>query len=146
MEHPSIIFKIVCPDRPGLVSKLTSWIANYGGNIKHSDHHTDQDAGLFLSRIEWNSTLSVVNRRDIYDKFQEIAIAGTCDDENSSDCRDRIDAETPGDLLTKLKSEIERIVASRLSFTAPSITAELSGEEGGSLFQAQFKYALHGEW
>jgi type IV pilus assembly protein PilY1 len=79
-------------------------------------------------------------------KFQEIAIAGTCDNEDSSDCRDRIDAETPGDLLTKLKSEVERIVASRLSFTAPSITAELSGEEGGSLFQAQFKYALHGEW
>ena len=48
--------------------------------------------------------------------------------------------------MTKLKSEIERIVASRLSFTAPSITAEISGEEGGSLFQAQFEYALHGEW
>ena len=74
MEHPSIIFKIVCPDRPGLVSKLTTWISNYGGNIKHSDHHTDQDAGLFLSRIEWNSTLSEVNRREIYNKFQEIAI------------------------------------------------------------------------
>ena len=74
MEHPSIIFKIVCPDRPGLVSKLTSWISNYGGNIKHSDHHTDQDAGLFLSRIEWNSTLSAVNREEIHDKFQEIAI------------------------------------------------------------------------
>ena len=95
-------------------------------------------------------TLVIAYGKDISEKgkkkFQEIAIAGTCDDENSSDCRDRIDAETPGDLLTKLKSEIERIVASRLSFTAPSITAELSGEEGGSLFQAQFKYALHGEW
>ncbi len=74
MEHPSIIFKIVCPDRPGLVSKLTSWIANYGGNIKHSDHHTDQDAGLFLSRIEWNSTNTTINRKDIYDKFQKIAV------------------------------------------------------------------------
>ena len=95
-------------------------------------------------------TLVIAYGKDISEagktKFQEIAIAGTCDDENSSDCRDRIDAETPGDLLTKLKSDIERIVASRLSFTAPSITAELSGEEGGSLFQAQFKYALHGEW
>ena len=95
-------------------------------------------------------TLVIAYGKDISEggktKFQEIAIAGTCDSENSSDCRDRIDAETPGDLLTKLKSEIERIVASRLSFTAPSITAELSGEEGGSLFQAQFKYALHGEW
>ena len=74
MEHPSIIFKIVCPDRPGLVSKLTSWISNYGGNIKHSDHHTDQDAGLFLSRIEWNSIHTTINRNDIYDKFQKIAV------------------------------------------------------------------------
>ena len=74
MEHPSIIFKIVCPDRPGLVSKLTSWISNYGGNIKHSDHHTDQDAGLFLSRIEWDSIDTTINRKDIYDKFQKIAV------------------------------------------------------------------------
>ena len=74
MEHPSIIFKIVCPDRPGLVSRLTSWISNYGGNIKHSDHHTDQDAGLFLSRIEWNSIHTTINRKDIYDKFQKIAV------------------------------------------------------------------------
>ena len=74
MEHPSIIFKIVCPDRPGLVSQLTSWISNYGGNIKHSDHHTDQDAGLFLSRIEWNSIHSTINKNEIFDKFQKIAV------------------------------------------------------------------------
>ena len=72
MEHPSIIFKIVCPDRPGLVSLLTSWISKYGGNIKHSDHHTDQDAGLFLSRIEWNSNNEFFNRDEIYkEKFSK---------------------------------------------------------------------------
>ena len=74
MEHPSIIFKIVCPDRPGLVSKLTSWISNYGGNIKHSDHHTDQDAGLFLSRIEWNRNDLPINKVEIYEQFQKIAM------------------------------------------------------------------------
>ena len=73
MEHPSIILKIVCPDRPGLVSKLTSWISNYGGNIKHSDHHTDQDAGLFLSRIELNCKHSSFNRDAIYNQFGKIA-------------------------------------------------------------------------
>jgi len=73
LEHPSIIFKIVCPDRPGLVSLLTSWISNYGGNIKHSDHHTDQDAGLFLSRIEWNSNNAFFNRDEIYKEFEKIA-------------------------------------------------------------------------
>jgi len=73
LEHPSIIFKIVCPDRPGLVSLLTSWISNYGGNIKHSDHHTDQDAGLFLSRIEWNSKNATFNKDEIYKEFEKIA-------------------------------------------------------------------------
>jgi len=73
LEHPSIIFNIVCPDRPGLVSLLTSWISNYGGNIKHSDHHTDQDAGLFLSRIEWNCKNATFDRDEIYKEFEKIA-------------------------------------------------------------------------
>ena len=74
MEKPSIILRTVCPDRPGLVSQLTSWISNYGGNIKHSDHHTDQDAGLFLSGIEWNKNALPINKQEIYDQFEKIAI------------------------------------------------------------------------
>ncbi len=74
MEHPSIILRTVCPDRPGLVSQLTSWISDYGGNIKHSDHHTDQDAGLFLSRIEWSRNDLSINKVEIFEKFKEIAL------------------------------------------------------------------------
>ena len=74
MEKPSIILRTVCPDRPGLVSQLTSWISNYGGNIKHSDHHTDQDAGLFLSRIEWDKNDLTVNKSEIFEQFKKIAI------------------------------------------------------------------------
>ena len=74
MEQPSIILRTVCPDRPGLVSQLTSWISNYGGNIKHSDHHTDQDAGLFLSRIEWDRNNLPINKSEIYEQFEKIAI------------------------------------------------------------------------
>ena len=44
---------MICPDRPGLVSELSGWVAMNGGNIHHADHHTDANAGLFLSRIEW---------------------------------------------------------------------------------------------
>ena len=74
MEKPSIILRTVCPDRPGLVSQLTSWISDYGGNIKHSDHHTDQDAGLFLSRIEWDRNDLPINKYEIYEQFEKIAI------------------------------------------------------------------------
>ncbi len=49
-----------------------------------------------------------------------------------------------GELVTKLKSEIERIIATRLSFSAPSITATI--QEGGDLYQGQFEYIKGGEW
>ena len=74
MEQPSIILRTVCPDRPGLVSHLTSWISNYGGNIKHSDHHTDQEAGLFLSRIEWNTNSSAIDKAEIFAELEKISL------------------------------------------------------------------------
>ena len=73
MENPSIILRTVCPDQPGLVYQLTSWIYDYGGNIRHSDHHTDQDAELFLSRIEWKINSFPINKLEIYESFQKIA-------------------------------------------------------------------------
>ena len=73
MENPTIILRTVCPDQPGLVYQLTSWISNYGGNIKHSDHHTDQDAELFLSRIEWSINNSPINKLEIFKGLQQIA-------------------------------------------------------------------------
>ena len=72
MEIPSIILRIVCPDRPGLVSKITSWISSYGGNIKHSDHHTDQEEELFLSRIEWKPNFYPVDKSEIYSELEDI--------------------------------------------------------------------------
>jgi formyltetrahydrofolate deformylase len=53
MSVPTAILQVICPDRPGLVSELSGWVAANGGNIRHADHHTDAGAGLFLSRIEW---------------------------------------------------------------------------------------------
>lgn len=53
MGSPSAILQLICPDRPGLASELSGWVAANGGNIRHADHHTDAGAGLFLSRIEW---------------------------------------------------------------------------------------------
>ncbi len=85
------------------------------------------------------------------EQFQEAAKAGSCDDPNfgtsaqtDPECRQRIIAENPKELVTKLKSEIERIIASRLSFSAPAITATV--QEGGDLFQGQFSLAQGQQW
>ena len=78
--------------------------------------------------------------------FDEMAVAGSCPggDSNSPDCEPTIVADTPESLKTQLTAKIRQILAERLSFTAPSITATV--QEGGSLYQAQFDYAQNSEW
>ena len=78
--------------------------------------------------------------------FHDMAIAGSCDDPTgeAKDCQKTILAATPQDLKTALTSKIQQIIAERLAFTAPSITATI--QEGGGLYQAQFDYVQYGEW
>ena len=80
------------------------------------------------------------------DRFDQLAIAGSCPNGDSShpDCEPVIEAATPVQLKTQLTSKIRQILAEKLSFTAPSITATV--QEGGSLYQAQFGYEQYGEW
>ncbi len=77
-------------------------------------------------------------------RFGTMATAGSCDDENASNCETAIIADTPQQLKTALQSKIQQIIAERLAFTAPTITATI--EKGGELYQAQFDYEQHGEW
>ena len=55
-----------------------------------------------------------------------------------------IRADTTDQLKAQLNAAIRSVIADKLSFTAPAITATI--EEGGSLFQAQFKYKQNQEW
>ena len=61
----TVILQFICPDKPGLVSDLSSWIASKNGNIRHADHHTDADAKLFLSRIEWDLDGFLLDKNEI---------------------------------------------------------------------------------
>jgi formyltetrahydrofolate deformylase len=53
MTKPTATLLISCPDQRGLVAKIANFIYSNGGNIIHADQHTDFEAGLFLTRIEW---------------------------------------------------------------------------------------------
>ena len=55
-----------------------------------------------------------------------------------------IKADTTDQLKAQLNAAIRSVIADKLSFTAPAITATI--EEGGSLFQAQFQYKQNMEW
>ena len=87
---------------------------------------------------------------DNLQRFHELTRIGTSDAADATacaaddDCERAIVALTPEDLKTTLTAKIRQIIADRLAFTAPSITATI--EEGGSLYQAQFSYEQFGEW
>ena len=73
MSSTTAILQFICPDRPGLVSELAGWVAQHKGNIRHADHHTDDGAGLFLSRIEWDLQNFQIERKLIQDEVTSLA-------------------------------------------------------------------------
>ena len=73
MNHATAILQLICPDRPGLVSEIAGWVANNGGNIRHADHHTDDGACLFLSRIEWDLNGFQIDRLAIPTEVETLA-------------------------------------------------------------------------
>ena len=77
-------------------------------------------------------------------RFDELARIGSCASPGDDDCEETIEAATPAELKQQLTSKIRQIIADKLAFTAPSITATI--QEGGSLYQAQFEYEQFGEW
>lgn len=52
-KNSRAILLLVCKDKPGLVSTVTSFIFKNGGNIVDSDQHTDLETGTFFMRLEW---------------------------------------------------------------------------------------------
>jgi formyltetrahydrofolate deformylase len=50
---PSAVLLIDCPDRKGLVARVSGLLYERGANILHADQHIDRDLGLFFMRVEW---------------------------------------------------------------------------------------------
>ncbi len=51
--HDSAVLLIDCPDRRGLVARVSSLLYEQGANILHADQHRDEGLGLFFMRVEW---------------------------------------------------------------------------------------------
>ena len=51
--HDTAILLINCPDRKGLVARVSGLLYEHGANIIHAEQHQDHEAGLFFMRVEW---------------------------------------------------------------------------------------------
>jgi formyltetrahydrofolate deformylase len=49
----SAVLLIDCPDRKGLVARVSGLLYERGANILHADQHIDHELGLFFMRVEW---------------------------------------------------------------------------------------------
>jgi formyltetrahydrofolate deformylase len=47
------VLLIDCPDRRGLVARVSGLLYEHGANILHADQHQDHDLGMFFMRVEW---------------------------------------------------------------------------------------------
>jgi formyltetrahydrofolate deformylase len=67
------ILLLSCPDRRGLVAKISNFIFNYNGNIVHADQHTSKRKKIFFMRIEWEMEGFSLGRNEIPAAFAPLA-------------------------------------------------------------------------
>ncbi len=54
-----------CADRTGIVSALTAFVSEYGGNIIDLDQHSDRGTNQFFMRLVWDLEHSKLSRDDL---------------------------------------------------------------------------------
>jgi formyltetrahydrofolate deformylase len=64
------VLLLQCPDEPGIVAAVGTFVAGAGGNIVEADQHSDPAAGLFLQRVEFDVDAT---RGDLAAAFTPIA-------------------------------------------------------------------------
>ena len=72
-ESTNAVLLISCPDRKGLVARISDFVYRHNGNILHADNHFDEEAGLFLMRVEWDLKDFALSRDQICSAFQPLA-------------------------------------------------------------------------
>lgn len=70
MEAPLTRLLIDCPDRPGIVAAVSTFLSEAGANIVSSDQHsTDPAGGSFFMRMEFALELSGAERAELEARF-----------------------------------------------------------------------------
>lgn len=64
---------IACPDRVGLVSAVSSFIAEQGGNITEAHHFLDTENAFFFMRTEIESASLNLSKNEFLQMFRQFA-------------------------------------------------------------------------
>ncbi|HEX5094931.1 MAG TPA: formyltetrahydrofolate deformylase [Acidimicrobiia bacterium] len=67
------VLLLSCPDQPGIVAAVATFIADQGGNIVHAEQHTDFDDGVFFQRVEFELDGLAERADELQQAFQPVA-------------------------------------------------------------------------
>jgi len=72
MEHTYRLV-ISCPDRVGIVARVSQFVAEYGGWLTEANYHSDPDSGWFFMRNEIKADSLKIGLREFQAAFSRIA-------------------------------------------------------------------------
>lgn len=72
MEHTYRLV-ISCPDRVGIVARVSQFIAEYGGWLTEANYHSDPDCGWFFMRNEIKAESLSISLREFRSAFARVA-------------------------------------------------------------------------
>jgi len=67
------ILLVSCPDQPGIVAAVASFVAAHGGNVIDLQQHTDHTDSAFFQRVEFELDHVDLGREEIADAFAPVA-------------------------------------------------------------------------
>ncbi len=67
------VLLVSCPDQPGIVAAVTSFVADHGGNIIDLQQHTDHTDGAFFQRVELELERVDLDRQGLAAAFEPVA-------------------------------------------------------------------------
>ena len=73
MEKPTALLLLSCPDKKGIVAKISHFIFSNNGNILHAAQYTVRPENILFMRIEWDLEGFAVSREKIKEAFEPLA-------------------------------------------------------------------------
>jgi formyltetrahydrofolate deformylase len=73
ISEPGAILLLSCPDRAGLVSRISHFIYERGGNILDLDEHVDTVEKMFFIRVSWSTATFPIPAAELHEAFSPLA-------------------------------------------------------------------------
>ena len=73
MNALTAVLLLICPDRVGLISRISHFIFERGGNIVDLDEHVDPERNIFSIRVAWDMNNFSIAPSEVKEAFAPLA-------------------------------------------------------------------------